>query len=925
MARDYVYYVELNEDEVLQSLKNIEASMNRMSDAGEKAFKKIQDKADSSDKKTSKFRGQIRQAGFALQRFGVQGVATWGEIFAAAGPAGLAIGAVLVPTIALTKAFQTLAKEAVDAFKDLIKGSVETGREFQATRAQFTGIFDGAVPIAEAAFKRIRDLSEQLGTDATEISRAFLPEVESLNQLEQIVKLASALAKFQPEQGALGARIALQEGLSGDLRSLQRRFEISPEAIDRIRELQKELGSTQGLIVGLGDELKRTGRDLETLGSTFDVSLGRIQELLKTLLGVAGEPIVDALTEQATRLFETLDEHRDDLTIIMNSLGEALAGVIDLLGDKLIPLLDSLDSQRAIEIADAIRQIGAGIELIIKVAPGLDSASGTMNSIEFSARAVADALGMIATALVLVESVGTYALQALYQKFGPILAAVAYLSGDLEKAAYISSQLATTPLEDATRVFAEGAQAILEYKNGLAGIHDENVQFAEDLSISTDAAENLADATLGAKKAASDLAAAEDALAQKTAEINEEQKKLADELTQDLMEAELKRNRALLDLEQDTAEKRVDAARDHVRKIQKIYRDYQNDIADAATDLSRDEEDIARKSAREQEDVDRESAKKKLEIEKDFRDKLDEIRRKFLFDAEEAVRQNDAVEFLRIKRRMEFELNEARLRRDSDIQDEQQAAQQKREEQRVALEREVEDAQIANQRKLEDLQTSLARRLQEQSIAYAQELQDIKIQEERKREEINKALARQIEDINRNFQTRLQAIKAGLDAEVKAYQDAAAKMIQAAAEVARARARALSGGIVGGSGVGSSTPGGQQSSRGKGDDKSPVHPVTGRKLGGNVKAGEPVLVGEPLPGNKPNPEVYIPNSSGMVRSLTRLMSSMPSKGAAGSTVIDNSRTIEAPISLNDPTSFSPIQWALIDGRITRMLQQVYKK
>lgn len=921
MARDYVYYVELDEGELLQSLRNIEAGIDKITARGDKAFGNVQKKTDTTAKKTTDYSGQIRQAGFALQRFGVQGVAAWGEIFAAVGPAGLAIGAVLVPTIALTKAFQALMQAGIEAFKQIIAGSVETGRTFEATQAQFTGIFEGQEQVAEAVFGRIRALSEQLGTDATEISRAFLPEVESLDQLEQIVKQASALAKFQPEQGALGARIALQEALSGDLRSLQRRFEISPEAIDRIRQLQQELGTTEGLIVGLDAELKRTGRDIEALSNTFDVALGRVQELVRTLLGVAGEPIVDALTEEFTRLFETMDEHRDELTIIMNSLGEAIAGVIELLGDKLVPLLDSLDSEKAIEVADSIRQIGAGLELILNVATGFDALDEDFSAVLTVTRAVADALGIMATGLVLIQTVGTYALQSLYQKFGPVLAAIAYLTGDLEKAAYITSQIATTPIEDATAVFVEGGLAIKEYKDGLAAIHDENVQFAEDLEKNTSAAEEQADAMLMMRKAANDLAAAEAELADAQAEQAEEQKKLADELSQDLMEAQLKRSRALLDLEQDTAEKRIDAAREHVRKIQKIFRDHQDDLADAALDLSRDEEDIARKAAREQEDVERESAKKKLEIEQDFRSKLDEIRRKFLFDAEEAVRQNDAVEFLRIKRRMEFELNEARLKRDTDVQEEEQAAQERREEQRIALQREIEDAQIANQRKLQDLQTNLARRLQEQNIAYAQELQDIKIQEERKREEIDKAMARQIEDLNRAFQERLRVIQAALDDEVQAVQAAAQRMAEAWLEVARARTAGLRGGS--GSGVGSSTPGGQQSSGSKDDGKTSRPPSRRRKLGGTVQQNEPVLVGEPLPGNKPNPEVFIPNSSGLVHSLNRMMASIPPGNAGGSTIIDNSRTIEAPISLNDPNSFSAVQWAQIDNRITRMLQKVY--
>ncbi|TXH17706.1 MAG: hypothetical protein E6R03_03350, partial [Hyphomicrobiaceae bacterium] len=307
---------------------------------------------------------KVRQLGFAVDRFGVNGVAAFGEIVNAIGPVGLAVGGILLAVVGLTKAITALAKAGVAAFKAMVSASVETAKSFDTTRAQFTAVFEGNDQAAEAVFQRIRRLSRELGEDLTEVSRSFLPNVESIAQLEEVTKIAVGLARFDPAQGISGAGIALRELLSGDSTSLRKRFEIDSATIDRIEAASNGFTDIDALLGALNEELDRLGRNVEDFSGTFETSLGRVKEFFRDVKDQIGSPIVDELIEQFSGLNEILLENEDTINVVANAIGEAIAGIVEFGGEFLKNLLDGADPEALKETATQIRLIGENLQYV---------------------------------------------------------------------------------------------------------------------------------------------------------------------------------------------------------------------------------------------------------------------------------------------------------------------------------------------------------------------------------------------------------------------------------------------------------------------------------------------------------------------------------------------------------------------------------
>ena len=94
---------------------------------------------------------RFRQLGFALQRFGIGGAAAFGEIFVAAGAAGVAIGAILVTVKALSAAFKVLYDVGKRTMEYLIKMGFEAAKSYDLAGKQFTAVFEGNEAAAAAA------------------------------------------------------------------------------------------------------------------------------------------------------------------------------------------------------------------------------------------------------------------------------------------------------------------------------------------------------------------------------------------------------------------------------------------------------------------------------------------------------------------------------------------------------------------------------------------------------------------------------------------------------------------------------------------------------------------------------------------------------------------------------------------------------
>ncbi len=951
---DIVYEAELDLKKVFAQLNKLEKRLEGFEKTGTESFKKVQTQGSQ----------RIRQLGFALQRFGIGGAAAFGEIFVAAGAAGLAIGGVLVVVNLLAKAFKALVNIAVTSLKTLIKSSVETARAFERVETTFVAVFEGGRKEAKATFDFIKKISLDLGQDISEVARTFLPEVANLDQLREVVEIATALSRAQPEQGIQGARIALQDALSGEFISLKKRFEFKPAIIAQIKEAFDEEGITGGLRA-IQDELDRTGRDIGTLSDTFDVSLGRIKVAAQQTSGTLGGPIIDALKVQLDALFAFFLENKDELDDVARTIGDLFANLATTGGGALQDFVEGINLQDVLKVFVDLSDVAERLILAIKtLVEGFDTRSvadftGEISDfaqeMHLSLVVIGDVFAILTFLLDVVKGLtsplqavvglvgkfadATGATKAVLEGFSGAMAIIIGLMKTLEASLIApvlllevfrgNMTLAEADAKLAAATLAAFRKEIDQHNAAVAegtGAQIAGAAAAEEYSLANEAAAN---AIIARKFAEGELAKALSNITELEAEIEEKRGKFATDAASRLLKIEKDFLRDKLDLRIANGRRFLDIEIQLNEKFLDLQEQYNDRFRDLGIDLDRDREDAIRDEGRRRIEIEADLADKREDIERDHLRRLAEIRRRFDFDAQEAIRANDAIAFLRIKRRMEFDLNEARLQRDEEIITAEEGAEEKRQALDTKLQEEIEDAEIANRRKIEDLNTWLMDQTEIINLWAAREREASLMRLQRDREDRETEQRRQLEDYNTWWADRHTATEAGIATELRMLEDFRNKV----SEIYRnwpqlnpmrgvlGATPSSPGGRSGRSGGTNATgPGGGQPNEVEPGGISPVtleelrrearqlliltgktvqeafaivQPLSafeladlieelmaelqgmpGRKHGGPVKANQPVLVGEPLAGGKANPEIFVPGSSGFITPLSRFGSNL---------------------------------------------------
>lgn len=770
MPKDYEFKGEMDVSQIRKGFKQIEGDLDKIEARGTKTFQKVG--------RTG--RQEVRQLGFAFQRMGIGGVAAFGEIFAAIGPIGIAIGAVVISTIVLIKVFKTLANIAINTFKKVTSLGIEVAQELEIAGAQFRAVFQGNEKAASAALNRVLKLSKELGQNLVGVSRAFLPEVESLDQLEEILKIAAALAQFQPEQGILGARIALQEFLSGETRSLRRRFEIPQADIDKIKAAFDFRG-IGGAIEELNIFLSRTGRSLEDLADTSTVAFNRMKEGFRQLAGVFGEPIVAAAKEEIDDLNKTFNDLEPVLQIIAEAAGEVVGQFADIIGTEIQAFIENVDFDNIVQFAIALDAVAGAFEVMI----GQFSVGATVGG-GFS--------GFIAGLTNLMFDLETQFLKSALsvaefrEQFSGFAETGRQIAEITEIAADISGNIFSAvgfggPFPPLIKVLEEGAEfseAILEgisdSERKVQNINDALAESAERreafvLGI-TEAFAGLGEEDTSGEDDANDILTLDKAnnklletlglIVEAEQEIGEAREEFQAKAAKKAIAIETRYQREILDIRIANARKFIEIEERTLQKFEDLRIDFTNRLRKAQLDQERDLEDIARRQARKRLDVEKDLNDDKIDIEKDYLRRLEEIRRRFDFDAQEAIRANDAIAFLRIQRRLAFELNEAKINRDEDIEDSKTAAERRRNELKDTQEQEIEDANIANRRKLDDLNTWLGEQTDAINLWNEREHEKRLQRWEQERFDANEARRRQLEDYNDWWNENFMATERGI-------------------------------------------------------------------------------------------------------------------------------------------------------------------
>lgn len=455
-----------------------------------------------------------------------------------------------------------------------------------------------------------------------------------------------------------------------------------------------------------------------------------------------------------------------------------------------------------------------------------------------------------------------------------------------------------------------------------------------------------------------------DKLAEKKADVEREFAEDVEDanigLQRDLEKIDLETERKRSDILRDGARQREAEAREHAQRLSDIRLENSQQVADAERDFGRETAELARKFSNERIELEQESRDKRVSIEEDFRKKIEEITRRADFDLEEASRNRDAVAFLKIQRQKQFDVNEARVSRDDSIKSLQTETQQRKAELERRQAEELALAQLHHEQQLQDLQINLERAIEAQNTAHQRELENLDIHEqqkladletwrERERQDAQTQFEQKLEDLQRNLNRELELIKAQhaeLEAEAQrhaaamAHATASARNAERESESSRSSAGRQStrrGGRANdspdfgsGGSIGQNSPnfrsGGSIGQNRRPRRRNVPSFATGTRPEGIIVPGQPgervpimVHAGERLQVT-PAAQALMDQKANL--GPNRVMASFGGGKGGGVSNVNNSRSINAPISLVDPSQLSPNQKAIVQNIVIQTLEKV---
>lgn len=883
-----------------RAIKGIISDHQRLLGLTNQLDKSITNEAKAFDKLAK----EAARAGKAGQQVG-EGISKSAQV------SGVQIGAVSGVVQEITRRFIDLGVQALKAFADITKESTQIALGFDTLQSRLIAIFKGSQPAADEAFAFIQKKSRELGIDLSELSGAFLPKVESLEQFERVAKIATALARSDPNGtgGPVGARIALQEAITGQFNSLQKRFEFDDREIKKVKEAFETSG-IDGFLTAMEEVQEAGGRSFGAFADTAEGALSRVNVQIDQLKGALGVPVVEELKEQFKVLFDVISGREDDLLLIADTFGRVAANIVEIIGTGLTDFLTDLDSEQIVEIGETFFDITEDVRLLSELLLGVEFPSGFIDGVDAAATKLKEVLETTAKIIALAQAEAARKKAETQEAFKiQTETGIPFLTSDADRA----------------KVAAAGQAAYDKVLTESVGAMQDATQATEDNAAATDkrreaiekaktATGGDADALLGEAAAARDAAEAAEALAGAQAKVDKAMGEAKQDFDRKLEDIDINAERKRLDILKDFADKRVDAARKNLEKIADIEEKNDRAIEDAKKDKARAFNDAATDLFRAQFKLAKEEAQKEIDVEEDFRDKLAEIRNKFELDAEEAERNRDAVGFLKAMRQRNQEIAEAQKDRQRTIDDTRIEGQRKREELQQQYQFDLIDATKAYDRKREDLRTSLARELDDQREAFAREREEISLNESRKLEEAAIARERDIEDAKLAYDRKLADLQESLAEELAIIAAGNAALEEEAKRHASEMAAAedIRPSRTGGRAAGLGPVPGTLTGHIPAD--RPTHagprpfPVGGpgrpggggprRQYGGLVNAGQGYPVGES------GPELFVPSSNGRIVPNSPIL--MQNLGSSLGGSISNSKSQEFNFPVGDASLFNDV-------------------
>ena len=913
--------------------------------------------------------------GNAMDRIGVRGVGgavRIADAFRGISPAAiggvLAVAAITAGVIKLVEALGRLVQKSAEAFAGFIEGASESAKAVEVTDRQL-GAFLRAPELGVGYRKLLQSISFDVGLDLTRnFSKVIVPLARDLDEVEEAAKIAGTLANaFQETEEAISN--AIKQASGGHFRPLIQRFGLTEFEIDRIQRYQERFGEFTGVLVGLGEALEFRGLSIDTLSGTLQLLTGQLAVLKEQILITVGEPVNDAFARQLESLFNLVDDRKDSILGFFENLGDTVASVIDTVGDILNDLFSNISDQDIRELEVSVQGVGGSIERLLEsVSILLQTDEGSIA--DYMIAATDATAGLILKLDELVSTLGfirdlpVFDTNTILKEGGEVATlgdTIGFVASNIERG--VTGPIFRAPETvgrllrgidpdidiDEAAVWKELLSELVPLLFTLGIVTDEATAKRKALSEAEEEGNKVTDESVDATKdlinARQEIVAQLQDLEQLQLEALEAQEKITEaeeKLAADriMREEEIRTRfaRQEIDLETQRSHQREDLFGRHVERLLQLTESFNFDRQQSGIQFDRKEEDTHTKHQDKIADIDRKVADKKIDIEKKFRDRLADIRRRFDLDAEEAIRRNDAVGLLRIRRRMRAELETARINRDRQEEEVESSAEDRREDARIWLERAIRDNDEAETRKLEDIEAADAERRRQLIDQYNFEFDQINTQYERRRSAIDTNEARAIEDMNANFDARKEALEMSLEDEfnlVKEWKDKeteymALKLKEQAALLAQQRAiwvremrimRTLIGnasvfdpGNLTGvpSSFGTGPPGGVSDRFGRRGDLVVENGVVGyRQHGGFVTSGNIYGV------NERGAEAFYATRAGIIAPRDSFIGSPFGVGSTSN--IDNSRHVNADIYASDPTQMNPIQRTIMRQIVTEEL------
>ena len=216
----------------------------------------------------------------------------------------------------------------------------------------------------------------------------------------------------------------------------------------------------------------------------------------------------------------------------------------------------------------------------------------------------------------------------------------------------------------------------------------------------------------------------------------------------------IKHNQKMVDIANDLQSRLDDIETKRLQSIEDANSDYQYNLAEAA-----------RQATYRKAEAERRYREREINAEKRFQEKMRQLRENFLLSLEDAVRERDALQIIRLTR--QYNLRKTQMEREEGLSGEERAN---------AFQEELRQIEFQRQERIRQLGIEHARRLQEIELQAQRERAKAQLEYERKQEEekaryeeskadLQERRDEQFADLDKSIQDRINKIISGLQKE----------------------------------------------------------------------------------------------------------------------------------------------------------------